>query len=71
MCTMICMKSAEIIKIIEKDGWRQCHQKGSHCQFKHPIKKGRVTIPHPKKDLPIKTVMSIFKQAQIEGRDIK
>jgi predicted RNA binding protein YcfA (HicA-like mRNA interferase family) len=65
------MKSSEIIKIIIKDGWVQCHQKGSHCQFKHPLKKGRVTIPHPKKDLPIKTVMSIFKQAQIKWRDIK
>ncbi len=65
------MKSSEIIKIIIKDGWVQCHQKGSHCQFKHPLKKGRVTIPHPKKDLPIKTVMSIFKQAQIEWRDRK
>lgn len=65
------MKSPEIIKIIIKDGWVQCHQKGSHCQFKHPLKKGRVTISHPKKDLPIKTVMSIFKQAQIEWRDRK
>ena len=60
-----------MIKLIIKDGWVQCHQKGSHCQFKHPLKKGRVTIPHPKKDLPIKTVMSIFKQAQIKWRDIK
>lgn len=60
------MKSSEIIKIIEKDGSTKCHQKGSHCQFKHPCKKGRVTIPHPKKDLPIKTMKSIFKQAEIE-----
>ena len=65
------MKSSEIIKIIIKDGWVQCHQKGSHCQFKHPLKNGRITTPHPKKDLPIKTVMSIFKQAQIEWRDKK
>jgi predicted RNA binding protein YcfA (HicA-like mRNA interferase family) len=62
------MKSSEIIKIIEKDGWTKFHQKGSHCQFKHPIKKGRVTIPHPKKDLPIKTLKSIFKQAEIDWR---
>ncbi|PJE05782.1 type II toxin-antitoxin system HicA family toxin [Legionella sp.] len=65
------MKSAEIIKIIERDGWVLCHQKGSHCQFKHPTKKGRVTVPHPKKDLPIKTVSSIFKQAGINKEDIK
>ncbi|HFL3251971.1 TPA: type II toxin-antitoxin system HicA family toxin [Clostridioides difficile] len=38
---------------------------GDHHQFKHPIKKGKVTVPHPKKDLPIRTVKSIFKQAGI------
>ena len=62
------MKSAEIIKILKREGWVPCHQKGSHCQFKHPDKKGRVTVPHPKKDLPIKTVNSIFKQANIDRR---
>jgi predicted RNA binding protein YcfA (HicA-like mRNA interferase family) len=64
------MKSAEIIKIIERDGWVKCHQKGSHCQFKHTTKKGRVTVPHPKKDLPVKTVASIFKQAGIDKENI-
>lgn len=62
------MKSADIIKILEQDGWVKCHQKGSHWQFKHPSKKGRVTVPHPKKDLPIKTEQSIFKQAELERR---
>ncbi len=62
------MKSAEIIKIIERDGWIKYHQKGSHVQFKHPTKNGKVTIPHPKKYLPIKTVNSIFKQAEIDRR---
>lgn len=71
VCIIKDMKSAEIIKIIERDGWVQCHQKGSHCQFKHPKKKGRVTVPHPKKDLPVKTVASIFKQAGINKEDIK
>lgn len=60
------MNSKEIIKLIKKDGWIKCHQKGSHCQYKHPIKRGRVTVPHPKKDLPIKTVQSILKQAGIK-----
>ena len=36
--------------------------KGSHNQFKHDVKKGRVTISHPKKDLPQQTVKSILKQ---------
>lgn len=61
------MKSTDIIKILDRDGWVLVHQKGSHCQFKHPTKKGRVTVPHPKKDLPIKTKLSIFKQAGISG----
>jgi predicted RNA binding protein YcfA (HicA-like mRNA interferase family) len=43
------MKSQDIIKVIEKDGWRLISKRGSHCQFKHSFKKGRVTVPHPKK----------------------
>ena len=42
------MKSSDLIKIIERDGWLRCHQKGSYCQFKHPMKAGMVTIPHPR-----------------------
>lgn len=57
------MQSRELIKIIEADGWYLIATKGSHKQFKHDIKKGRVTIPHPKKDLPQQTVKSILKQA--------
>jgi len=36
-------------------------------QFKHPSKNGKITVPHPKKDLPRKTVKSIFKQAGINS----
>lgn len=57
--------SKKLIKFLEEDGWYKHTQKGSHCQFKHPTKKGRVTIPYPKKDLPIQTVKSILKQAGI------
>ena len=57
------MQSRELIKIIEADGWYLVATKGSHNQFKHDVKKGRVTIPHPKKDLPQQTVKSILKQA--------
>ena len=59
------MNSAKIIKQIEDDGWYLVNVVGSHHQFKHPTKNGRVTVPHPKKDLPIKTVKSILKQAGI------
>lgn len=40
--------------------------KGSHHHFKHSEKKGIVTIPHPKKDVPIGTVKSILKQAGLK-----
>jgi len=57
------MKSGEIIKRLKDDGWELVHVKGSHHQFKHPVKPGKVTVPHPKKDLPMPTVRSIMKQA--------
>lgn len=60
------MKSLELIKMIEADGWYEVRVKGSHHHFKHPTKEGLVTVPHPKKDLPIGTVKSILKQAGLE-----
>jgi predicted RNA binding protein YcfA (HicA-like mRNA interferase family) len=57
------VKSADIIKQIKADGWYLVHVVGSHYQFKHPSKTGKVTVPHPKKDLPLATVRSILKQA--------
>jgi predicted RNA binding protein YcfA (HicA-like mRNA interferase family) len=57
------VKSADIIKLIKTDGWYLVHVVGSHHQFKHPSKPGKVTVPHPKKDLPLATARSIFKQA--------
>jgi predicted RNA binding protein YcfA (HicA-like mRNA interferase family) len=55
--------SRQIIKLIEADGWFEVRQKGSHKQFKHPIKPGLVTVPSPKKDVPAGTLRSIAKQA--------
>ncbi|AZB90950.1 TPA: type II toxin-antitoxin system HicA family toxin [Acinetobacter baumannii] len=57
------MKSLDLIKMIEADGWYEVRVSGSHHHFKHPTKKELVTIPHPKKDLPNGTVKSILKQA--------
>ncbi len=59
------MKSADIIKLIKTDGWYLVHVVGSHHQFKHPSKPGKVTVPHPKKDLPLATARSILKQAAL------
>lgn len=57
------MDSRAIIKKIEADGWYLVEVRGSHHQFKHPTKRGRVTVTHPRKDLPIGTERSILKQA--------
>jgi predicted RNA binding protein YcfA (HicA-like mRNA interferase family) len=62
------MNSRDVIKALEKDGWQEVHQIGSHKQFKHATKKGRVTVPHPKRDIPIGTLKSIEKQAGIKLR---
>ncbi|NHM28039.1 type II toxin-antitoxin system HicA family toxin [Desulfofundulus sp. TPOSR] len=57
--------STEILRILRKNGWVIKNQEGSHVQLKHPTKPGKVTVPHPRKDLDPKTVRSIFRQAQI------
>jgi predicted RNA binding protein YcfA (HicA-like mRNA interferase family) len=56
-----------VLKLIEEDGWYQIAQKGSHRQFKHPIKSGRVTIAgHPSQEMDIGTFNSILKQAGLK-----
>lgn len=55
--------SRKLKKLLEADGWYEVNTKGSHVQFKHSTKLGRVTLPHPKKDLKKGTVKSIYAQA--------
>jgi predicted RNA binding protein YcfA (HicA-like mRNA interferase family) len=62
------MDSADIIRAIEADGWYAAATKGSHRQFKHPTKLGRVTVPHPKRDMPIGTLRSIENQSGVRLR---
>lgn len=57
------MNSREIIKRLQKEGWIRVNVEGSHHQYKHPIKKGRVTVIHPKRDIHPKTLKSMFRQA--------
>lgn len=57
------INSTEVIKRLEKEGWKHVRTSGSHYQFKHPQKKGTVTVPHPRKDIPEGTLKSIYKQA--------
>lgn len=55
--------SREVIQMLLADGWYEVNCVGDHHQFKHPKKKGRVTVTHPRKDIPIKTLQSISKQS--------
>ncbi len=57
------MDSREVIRRLERDGWKRVRTKGSHQTFKHPRKTGIVTVPHPKRDLPVGTLRAIFRQA--------
>lgn len=57
--------SRELIKLLKADGWYEVNCVGDHHHFKHPNKKGRVTITHPKKDMPLKNVITIARQAGI------
>jgi len=60
------MDSREILKILKRDGWVVKRISGSHNHLIHSIKKGLVTIPHPKRDLPLGTIKSIERQAGIK-----
>jgi predicted RNA binding protein YcfA (HicA-like mRNA interferase family) len=58
------MKVRQIIKRLEREGWAQVRMKGSHRQFKHPHKPGRVTVAgKPSDDIAAGTLRSIYKQA--------
>jgi predicted RNA binding protein YcfA (HicA-like mRNA interferase family) len=59
------VKSSTLIKELESDGWKLDRVRGSHHVFKHPMKPGHVTVPHPKKDLGKGLVGAIRKQAGI------
>ena len=55
--------SGRLIRMLEADDWVHVSTKGSHWQFKHSIKSGRVTVPHPRRDIPRGTVASVYRQA--------
>lgn len=61
------MKTRDIIKMLESDGWYLVVTRGSHRQYKHPKKTGRVTVSgHPGDDLPAGTLNSVLKQAGLK-----
>lgn len=63
---VLLMKTNEMIRLLEKDGWKLVRQTGSHRVYRHPIKHGTVILPvHGAKELKKGTEMSIRKQAGI------
>ncbi len=55
--------SREVIAMLKANGWYECGVTGDHHHFKHPTKPGKVTVPHPNKDLKAGTLKSIAKQS--------
>ncbi len=62
------MRSKDVIKALEADGWRVVVVRGSHHQLKHAFKPGRVTVLYPKADIPLPTLKSIEKQSGVRLR---
>ena len=60
--------SREVIKILLEDGWFEVKAVGSHHQYKHPTKPGKVTVKHPDKDIPRPTLDSIERQSGLQFR---
>ncbi|MCI1674482.1 MAG: type II toxin-antitoxin system HicA family toxin [Bifidobacterium tibiigranuli] len=65
------MRFKEIERRLRADGWYLESQSGSHCQYVHAYKPGKVTVPKHSGDLAPFTVKSIWKQASIDERKIK
>lgn len=60
------MTFKDLDKILKSNGWELKDVKGSHCQYTHPSKPGKVTVPNHKGDIPKGTVNSIFRQAGLK-----
>lgn len=60
------MRFREIERVIKDDGWHLVDVSGSHYQYRHPTKKGKVTIPNHKGDINPRVVNSILKQAGLK-----
>lgn len=60
------MDSRQVIRLLEADGWYLKAVKGDHHQFVHRQKPGKVTVPHPAKDIKAGTLNSILRQAELK-----
>jgi predicted RNA binding protein YcfA (HicA-like mRNA interferase family) len=63
------LKTRDVTKRIEKDGWRLKNQEGSHRQYVHPVKPGKVTVAgHPSEEMPRPIFRYILRQAGIDEK---
>ena len=60
--------SRKLIRWLERDGWVRVAVRGSHWQFKHPDRPGRITVTHPNRNIKRGTVASIYRQAGWDPR---
>lgn len=60
------MRSADVVKMLEADGWKLQRVRGSHHIFGHPVKPGHLSVPHPKKDLGTGLANRLLKQAGLK-----
>jgi predicted RNA binding protein YcfA (HicA-like mRNA interferase family) len=59
------MESREVIRRLMEAGWELRKVRGSHHHFLHPTRPGKVTVPHPVKDMKIGTLKAIEKQSGV------
>ncbi len=67
MVILTTMRSAELIELLEAEGWLLRGVRGSHHVFSHPQRGGHISVPHPKKDLGIGLAHKLLKQAGLKG----
>jgi predicted RNA binding protein YcfA (HicA-like mRNA interferase family) len=61
------VKVRDVVRMLEQDGWYLARTRGSHHQYKHPMKKGLVTVPGNRNDeVAPGTLNSIVKQAELK-----
>lgn len=65
------MNSRDVIRVLKKTGWKLKTTEGSHQHFIHESIRGKVTVPHPKKDLPKGTFKSILTQIQMTREEFE
>ena len=60
------LSSRDVLAILKEDGWQLVAIAGDHHQFRHPTKPGRVTVPHPRNDIALPLLRSVYRQAGLD-----